>query len=62
MQCFCGNELGRYGVNNGCNKMCNSYSTSQICGGPMCNSVYATSLDYMQSVTSNLNYCIKITF
>jgi len=41
--CFCGNRFGRYGRSNQCDTPCNG-DRSQICGGGMANSVYATGL------------------
>lgn len=41
--CFCGNRFGRYGRADRCDMPCNG-DRSQICGGGMANSIYATNL------------------
>src|SRR5262249_6136593 len=39
-ECWCGNSYGRYGTSTNCNMTCSGDST-QICGGPWANDVYA---------------------
>ncbi|MBF0287399.1 MAG: WSC domain-containing protein [SAR324 cluster bacterium] len=41
-QCWCGNRYGKLGSANNCNRKCEGNS-SQTCGGPWANSVYAAS-------------------